>query len=267
MIAKFNQEKYLNDWKTEHRRYERSQYQNFKQALDKQIHPVVQFIKSNGVYNLEMHLTVLVSAQPMKIAYEKCYMKIGVQHAGWIYNRIEKIATQKDIPSFFSEKWRKLMSLFYHTDGGQRITQVTDTTRETIIQLLDESQNLPLSERANYIVDKLDDPDFNRTRALRIARTESTTAANQGALLGADGSDYQTNKMWLAVLDANTRPAHVTANGETVALDETFLVGGESLAFPGDPAGSAKNIINCRCALAIIPVIGENGLPILKRAA
>lgn len=265
MIAKFNQEKYLNDWKTEHRRYERSQYQNFKQALDKQTKPVIDFINHHGIYNLEMHLTVLVTSQPMKIAYEKCYMKVGVQHAGWIYNRIEKIATQKDIPSFFSEQWRKLMSLFYHTDGGKRITQVTNNTRETIIQLLDESQDLPLSERASYLVDKLNNPDFNRMRALRIARTESTTGANQGALLGADSSDYQTNKMWLSVLDANTRAAHVAAHGEIVALDETFLVGGEALAFPGDPAGSAKNIINCRCALAIIPVIGENGLPILKR--
>jgi len=31
-------------------------------------------------------------------------------------------------------------------------------------------------------------------------------------------------------------------------------VGGERLMYPGDPSGSAENVINCRCAVGHIPV-------------
>ena len=30
-------------------------------------------------------------------------------------------------------------------------------------------------------------------------------------------------------------------------MDEPFEVDGEQLMYPGDPAGSAGNIINCQC--------------------
>jgi len=272
MIASFNKQLYLRDWKVTHRQYERSQYPNFKNALNKQIAPVIDFIKRHGVADIQLHITVLVSAQPMQEAYLKCYTRIGSQHAEWVYSRIDKIASkksftideQKNIPSFFSEHWRKLMSLFYHTEGGKRITQVTDTTRESVIRILSESQDLPISERATYMVDKLSDPDFNRNRALVIARTESTTAAGNGALLGAESSDYETAKMWLAVMDANTRPTHVDANEETVNINSEFVVGDSLMQYPGDTSGSAAEVINCRCCLAIVPLLSVNGLPILK---
>lgn len=274
MIANFNRQQYIRDWKRQHHSYERSQYPNFKSALDKQIAPVVDFIQRHGVGDLEKHLTVLVSAQPMQEAYLKCYTRIGVNHASWIYNRIDKIASKKsfsiddvkEAPSFFSEQWRKLMSLFYHTDGGKRITQVTDTTRESVMKLLDDSQDMPLSDRANYLVDNLNNPDFNRNRGLVIARTESTTAAGYGALLGAESSDYETGKMWLAVMDANTRVTHADTNEQVVGIDETFFVGGSLMQYPGDPSGSAAEVINCRCCLAVVPLVSESGLPILKVA-
>jgi hypothetical protein len=33
-------------------------------------------------------------------------------------------------------------------------------------------------------------------------------------------------------------------------MDQAFEVGGEMLMYPGDPAGSAGNVINCRCAIS-----------------
>lgn len=275
-VIKFNKNQYLREWKAVHHSYERSQFLNFKSALDKQTNPVVDYVQRHGTSDLKSHLTVLVSAQPMQDAYLKCYTRVGTQHAGWMYNKIDKIVGNKksytdietkDLPSFFSEQWRKLMSLFYHTEAGQRITGVTDTTRDGIMQLLDDSQDMTLSMQASYIVDKLNDPDFNRMRALRIARTESTAAANYGAALGAENSDYQVGKQWLSVLDANTRPTHVQADSQLVALDEMFVVGSEQAMFPGDLTLSAAEVINCRCCVAYIPLVGDNGLPILKRAA
>lgn len=264
-IANYNKNAYLNDWKITHRSYERSQYPNFKNALNKQLAPVVDYINRYGMYDLEIHLTVLVSAQPMQEAYLKCYTRIGVNHAEWMYNKISKIGQQKSIPSFFSEQWRKLMAMFYQIDGGKRITQVTQTTRESVMKVLSYSQALPISERATYMVDTLQNKDFNRNRALVIARTESTAAANKGAALGAESSDYEVVKQWLAVMDMNTRPTHKAANEQTVESDAYFIVGTEYCLYPGDLNLSAEEVINCRCCSAYIPMLSENGLPILKK--
>ncbi len=48
--------------------------------------------------------------------------------------------------------------------------------------------------------------------------------------------------------DEVVREAHVLADGQIVPLEDFFFVDGESLFEPGDPRGSAGNIINCRCS-------------------
>jgi uncharacterized protein with gpF-like domain len=64
-------------------------------------------------------------------------------------------------------------------------------------------------------------------------------------------------KRWLSARDRRTRRNppddydHVEADGQERALDEPFLVSGELLDHPGDPSGSAGNVINCRCAVII----------------
>jgi len=41
-------------------------------------------------------------------------------------------------------------------------------------------------------------------------------------------------------------------DGVRVPLNENFNVDGEMLEYPGDPSGSAGNIINCRCGYEIL---------------
>ncbi len=64
-------------------------------------------------------------------------------------------------------------------------------------------------------------------------------------------------KEYLAVQDDRTRDAHAEADGQIVGIDESFIVDGEELQYPGDPSGDAGNVINCRCS--ILPVISETG--------
>ena len=56
-------------------------------------------------------------------------------------------------------------------------------------------------------------------------------------------------KEWLTALDERTREWHTEANGQVVGINEKFIVAGEELDCPGDPAASPENIINCRCTL------------------
>lgn len=276
---RFNQQQYRIDWIRTHHSYEQTQYRNFKSALDEQTGAVVDYINRHGITNLRSHLTVLVSPQPMKAAYLKCYTTIGVKHAAWVYKWIAKAAKgqkslefelKQDPSSFFSEYWRKLMSFFYETEAGERITGVNETTREIIIRALDdaEGQELTLSQQADYMVKILSDRNFNRDRALRIARTESTTAANKGAFYGADKSEYKTGKIWIPVMDMNTRRDHAAMDGQqAIELNEAFEVGQSLMQYPGDMSAPAKEVVNCRCVLAFVPMVNENGLPLLKRLA
>lgn len=252
-----------------HHNYERSVISLFQNALKQQIKPVIDFIKQNGAEHLKAHLDALIVTTPIRNAYNKCYVKIGVQHAEFTYKWINKIAGKKGI-GFFSSVWRTLMHHFYLTDSADRVTGVTETTKDQISHALDDAdaQGLTTSETASYLVKTLQSDEFTRSRALTIARTESTAAANKGAMLAADSSDYLVGKIWIPVMDNNTRPAHAEMDGEPViSLDDLFDVGGELLNYPGDLRGSAGNVINCRCCVAMVPLANEFGLPIFKMAA
>ena len=81
-----------------------------------------------------------------------------------------------------------------------------------------------------------------------IARTEVHRTASFANEIAAESMGIAgTKKEWVAVRDARTRVAHLVASGQKVGLEEPFIVGGEQLKYPGDPAGSPGNTINCRC--------------------
>jgi uncharacterized protein with gpF-like domain len=85
--------------------------------------------------------------------------------------------------------------------------------------------------------------------AIRIARTEGHRVQCQSSMdacYKAKEKGAEVVKQWDAALDARTRESHAMVDGEIRELDEKFSNG---LMFPGDPAGGAAEVINCRCAL------------------
>lgn len=55
---------------------------------------------------------------------------------------------------------------------------------------------------------------------------------------------------WVATLDDKTRESHQKVDGEWQELDKPFSNG---LMYPGDPRGSAAEVVNCRCTLDDLP--------------
>ncbi len=53
-------------------------------------------------------------------------------------------------------------------------------------------------------------------------------------------------------LDSRTRDTHWAADGARVPLTAPFIVGGEPLMFPADPAGSPAETYGCRCRMGIL---------------
>jgi len=59
-------------------------------------------------------------------------------------------------------------------------------------------------------------------------------------------------KEWSATLDFKTRDAHRELDGKRVPEDQPFIVDGDEIWFPRDPAAPAYLRCNCRCAMRTI---------------
>ena len=96
----------------------------------------------------------------------------------------------------------------------------------------------------------------SRFKALRIARTETLGMYNSATDASVRETGIKFTRVWSTTKDLRTRRKkgkniydHWDVDGDTAAQNEDFDVSGEKLSFPGDPKGSAGNIINCRCVL------------------
>lgn len=146
-----------------------------------------------------------------------------------------------------------------YLDGVRnRLSNVPDETFAKITAVMDDGLRAGLSipELRDQVADELatdlgGPANAWRSRATVIARTEALAACNAGDQMAreqlAAGSGMATDKLWLATLDARTRPDHFRADGQRVPLDQPFEVGGERMMFPGDPTASAGQTVNCRC--------------------
>lgn len=96
-------------------------------------------------------------------------------------------------------------------------------------------------------------------RATVTARTEAIGALNAARAEAfkafaedwTDGED-ELERVWLSTSDARTRETHRLADGQRVAMDQPFIVGGAPLMFPGDPSGPPQEVIQCRCTVLLV---------------
>lgn len=139
---------------------------------------------------------------------------------------------------------------------ASKVTQINRTTESQIRSIirggLDEGLGV---DKIGKRIRETAAP-MSALRAHIIARTETHTAANFGAQTAAELTGLDMKREWVSASDERTRDTseadHVDANGQIVGMKEPFIVSGERLMFPGDPAGSAANIINCRCSVVFI---------------
>jgi SPP1 gp7 family putative phage head morphogenesis protein len=132
--------------------------------------------------------------------------------------------------------------------AARKIVEIAETTRKHIANRLFHgvSDGKSNPEIARDIRETLGGAPAKR-RAETIARTETHTATQTGGAESARDTGLALIGEWAAVEDHRTRPDHAAADGQTIEMGGRFIVGGEALRYPGDPHGSARNIINCRC--------------------
>lgn len=94
-------------------------------------------------------------------------------------------------------------------------------------------------------------------RAEMLARTDLNGLSNGGGQIAVQQLNEAAgkagekppiqSKTWLSSRDGKVRDTHAEADGQTVPVDQSYSVGGEPLMYPGDPSGSAAEVMNCRC--------------------
>ncbi|NGQ95020.1 hypothetical protein G3578_07450 [Brevibacillus sp. SYP-B805] len=148
----------------------------------------------------------------------------------------------------FAKKLKKLVPAMNGTSADHMLRAF----KRAIEQGKTPSERAALVKEVSKQAAKGEEGPFSMNRAVTISRTLTTAAANGGKLEGWKQSGLVKKKRWRAANNKRTRKDHREANGQTVDIDKPFRVGGENLMYPGDPAGSAKQIVKCRCTMQAV---------------
>ena len=238
-------------------------------VVRKHIRKIIKDIPFNNMSKATYEALIIGNLTKEKI--EKMYLDLYTTVGEPIYTSIEKRLKRVKL---FGDNWfNELMNLWLQQNAGQNITSVHSTLIQSILDTISQGyeQNLSTQDIARL----LEQQGYYRYQSLRIARTETTTITNATTIMAGNSSDLVMDKVWVSAQDNRTRRKprnkfdHLHMNGVTVPYEEDFNVSGEMLAYPGDQTNgeyrtSGGNVIQCRCKVALLPRLGDDGLPIRK---
>lgn len=133
--------------------------------------------------------------------------------------------------------------------GGQRITQVTQTTKDQIAKIV--SEGLETGKGRQELTEEIMDAmGSTETRARTIAAQECNTSLLAGNFDMAQHGGFST-KTWHVTNVGKARDTHRELNGKTVMMSEPFVTSkGNKLMMPCDPNCTvASETVNCHCFL------------------
>ena len=243
--------------------YERKAYR----IIQRHVKEILTKIPTNNVTRSTYELLISgnITDLQVKNMFIEIYTTIGLNYGNKVKNSLEK-----DIKSniLFNDVLLEQLLLFLSNEGGVKIVSVRETLIESVIEAvkkqLGENATVIDIQNAIYNVVKRSQ-SFYKWQALRIARTETTSASGLAAFETARQSNLVMTKEWISATDNRTRRDHIIENGQVVDLEEPFVMAdGSSLLYPGDIKGKASQVINCRCTISFKGKRDENGMLIRK---
>ena len=248
-MTKKEQNEYFLMWHKFQQRYEKYYEKKFVKALKIQVDI---FIKTQDV--------ISIPAFPIYTVLVDMYKTVGPR---WV--RLSKASMTKATGQMgFNERIVELMRQYYGIDLLNDAEDITAYTKEVIQKILSDAAITGAS--FDDIVRQITtSSELGPMRARRIARTETVTAANGAAMIYAQTSGNQMNKIWISVKDKRTRhnqyANHVTIDGTIIDINEPFnlkspKLGDIQMMQPGvrkQPSGAAvpaAEVVNCRCTVA-----------------
>ncbi len=201
--------------------------------------------------NMSQILISLYSTVMLAFA-KRALVKAKPKSASGAHEHKDDFGTMAEIINNLAKRW------------SQRNTaQISDTTRNRINTAIEEgiSSGQTPDEIAAEIESTIGD-DIGDWRSDVISATEIHGASQFGSLEAAKGLGIDLKKQWVATNDERTRDDHAAMNDtDPVDMDGTFTVGEDEMQYPGDPAGSPAQVVNCRCVLVYV-LVDADGNPI-----
>ena len=262
--------KYNKFWVKSQKKYERLNTKLLINHFKKQVNNIPLEVLSLSNYNTLVDGAI--NQQDLYNTYFELYQKTGLEHGkkvGIIFN--------KDIKSFnlnsFTNAFNDGLFRWILQNVGNRIVSVNSTFKKYIKALILKGyEDGKTTEQIAASIKKLvNSRNFYKWQALRIARTETSTAANRATSLVPKSSNIQYKKVWLSGQDNRVRTLndgkfdHKAMHLKETTKDGYFDVNGELLEYPtalvtkDGNKSSAANIIQCRCTFALVPQRDSNG--------
>jgi hypothetical protein len=249
---------------------------DIESALKNQISSFITTLKETGVEQARSRLALLPIDELVK-ALKMIYRRAALPLAKFHYRVIEKsilrvaakngqVVLETKAAFGLNEKWIAEIETFFRQYLLNKVVlPISETTKKQILEILNEGIEKGWS--VDEIISKLQDPTMTKFRSRMIVRTEAVRATNYSSMLAASEFEYEMEKTWIEVKDNRTRRSHRHVSGvggQTVDFMEKYSNG---LMFPGDPNGSGKETINCRCTQGVKPKRNEQGrlIPITHR--
>ena len=225
-----------------------------------------------------LNQTYIKAAKQFKVSGDQDFTKILGEQSVQLAKVLDR--TQTQVLSFFGDfafkefkKQFKKDALGYATKdmendfwyevnawkqefGAAKVTGMTQTSKNLLSSTIEAGMKAGKSnaEIAKTLTEN--SSGINRMRAMRIARTETHSAANMATQAAVKATKLDHERTWVSAMDDRVRGSklkdrfnHLKVNGQKRGMEEPFDVSGEKLMFPGDPKGSAGNIIHCRCVV------------------
>lgn len=232
---------------------ERQMNIRMKRALMDSLKYVLEEAKLN-MNGIDTRLESLIDPEPIRDALRWLYVTWGYQNFLWF---------KKNLP-FPSKKaddfWLQELEKLFRANGAKKVTEILGTTLELATPVIKDALKMAAEGSSIDAIQKEIIKNLNGVggavspaRARMIARTEVIGASNQSTFEAVKSSGVEIEKKWLTG-GMNIRPSHKAAEAQGwVDFNEPFKVksnnGVDTMMHPGDPSGSAENVINCKCVL------------------
>lgn len=217
-------------------RYMEAQKYERLQKIEEKVAKAINVVNNDAVKQVNQSVLEMY-----KVNYDFSAKELGVLLAISLPNSAPKSEVKKEV----AQEQSPLNEL-----AVDNVKDISDLRRRVSQSFV---SGIMAGENANKLIKRLQKvAELKLSDITRIARTQTTRVENLARIdvyKEVTSQGYEIVKEWVAVVDSRTRDAHKKADGQRVPIDEPFIVNGEKLMYPGDPNGSAENIINCRCTM------------------
>lgn len=228
---------------------ENVQIREIKPVLNRQYMRVAKFV-SQGILLDGVDHAVDRDSVRLTNLLSRHYRRIATVFGDKVFKVIEESREKGTFPSQLktprNEFWGEL-NRWMTTQAGMKIRHIQKTTKRNIAAVIQRGMNESESHRTIARNIRKNGRITTPRRAIKIARTETHTAAVKSVNAAMASTRLKFEREWVAAHDERTRINHMAADGERIAQDDVYRKTGEHLRYPGDPNGSPGNIIFCRC--------------------